>query len=80
MYGTDWCGVCKVSRAFMDEKGIIYYEYDIEKSSEGEKQYTPLGGNGPLCQASCHPLKSKIWGREVSKLCPIIPVNVKQWF
>jgi len=46
MYGTDWCGVCKVSRQFMDENGISYYEYDIEKSTEGERQYESLGGNG----------------------------------
>ncbi len=46
MYATDWCPYCEKARQFMDNNGIEYYEYDIEKSSEGHRQYKSLGGNG----------------------------------
>lgn len=46
MYATDWCPYCEKARQFMDNNGIDYYEYDIEKSSEGQRQYKSLGGNG----------------------------------
>jgi len=46
LYATDWCGYCKKMREFLAEKNISYHEYDIEKSSEGRKQYNSLGGSG----------------------------------
>ena len=51
MYGTSWCGYCAKARKLLDEKGITYYEYDIESSEEGYRQYKDLGGWGvPLFQ------------------------------
>ena len=46
MYGTTWCQFCKKARAFLDSKGIAYYEYDIEASAEGQRQYSALNGRG----------------------------------
>lgn len=46
LYSTSWCGYCDKARTFMDENDIDYYEYDIEKSSEGRKQHDALGGGG----------------------------------
>lgn len=46
LYATEWCGYCKMTRAFFAANGIRYTEYDIEKSSEALKQHRKLGGNG----------------------------------
>jgi mycoredoxin len=46
IYGTAWCGYCAQTRKLLDSNGISFYEYDIEKSSEGRAQYQSLGGKG----------------------------------
>ncbi len=46
LYATSWCGYCQKAREFMDRKGIAYKEYDIEKSSEGKRQFAALRGSG----------------------------------
>jgi mycoredoxin len=46
LYATSWCGYCKKARQFLDQKKIPYFEYDIEKSEEGKRQYRALGGSG----------------------------------
>ena len=48
MYGTDWCGYCAKARTLLTDNHIDYYEYDIEKSEEGKRQYDQLGGKGIL--------------------------------
>jgi mycoredoxin len=46
LYATDWCGYCKMIRRFLDQKGIPYKEFDIEKDAEARKAYEALGGRG----------------------------------
>jgi len=46
LYATSWCGYCTKTRQLLDEKGVPYYEYDIEKSAEGNEQYRMLNGHG----------------------------------
>ncbi|WP_347927937.1 glutaredoxin family protein [Pseudomonas helvetica] len=46
LYATDWCGYCKLTRHFLDQKGIPYREFDIEKDAEARKTYEALGGRG----------------------------------
>jgi glutaredoxin len=46
LYSTDWCGYCKLTRRFLDEKGVPYREFDIEKNAEARKAYEALGGRG----------------------------------
>lgn len=46
LYGTSWCGGCKKARAYFAQHNISYFEYDIEQSSEGYRQYKQLHGNG----------------------------------
>ncbi len=46
LYSTVWCEFCAKTRAFLEEKAIPYYEYDIERSVEGKRQYDSLGGRG----------------------------------
>lgn len=46
LYATEWCGYCKMTRAFFAANDIRYTEYDIEKSSEAYKAHRQLGGNG----------------------------------
>ena len=51
MYGTSWCGFCAKTRALLEKHDITYFEYDIENSREGYKQYIDLGGRGvPVLQ------------------------------
>ena len=46
LYATDWCGYCAKARKLMNDNNIDYFEYDIEKSQEGNSQYEALGGKG----------------------------------
>ena len=46
LYATDWCGYCKATRRFLDEKGVPFREFDIEKDAEARKAYEALGGRG----------------------------------
>lgn len=43
---TDWCGYCKKAKRYMDDRGIRYQAYDIEKDSAAQRRYQELGGNG----------------------------------
>ncbi len=46
LYATSWCGYCKKTRELLAENEIDYFEYNIETSQEGYKQYKNLGGRG----------------------------------
>ena len=46
LYATDWCGYCKQTKRFLDQKGIAFKEFDIEKDAEARKAYEALGGGG----------------------------------
>ena len=46
VYVTSWCGYCKKMISFLNEKGIQYSAYDIEKDSNAERTYRELGGRG----------------------------------
>ena len=46
LYATSWCGYCKKVRELLSENNIDYFEYDVEDSEEGRKQFKRLGGKG----------------------------------
>ncbi len=46
LYATEWCAYCKLTRRFLDQKGIAYKEFDIEKDALARKDYEALGGGG----------------------------------
>jgi glutaredoxin len=46
LYATSWCGYCKKTREYLRANNIPYFEYDIETSVEGHRQYKALQGNG----------------------------------
>lgn len=46
LYATAWCGYCKKTRALLADNNISYFEYDIEKSEEGNRQYKALNATG----------------------------------
>ncbi len=51
LYATSWCPYCTKMRAFFSQNKINYFEYDIEKSKEGRRQYDTLKGKYiPLVQ------------------------------
>ncbi len=50
-YSAEWCGYCKKTRGILVDNKIPFYEYDVEKSAEGLKQFRSLGGSSvPLLQ------------------------------
>ncbi len=46
MYSASWCSACKRAKAYFEEQGIPYTEYDVEKSSKGKRDFKKLGGKG----------------------------------
>jgi mycoredoxin len=46
LYSTAWCGYCKLTRELFAREGIAFVEYDIEKSAQGKKLHSALGGGG----------------------------------
>lgn len=46
LYATSWCGYCAKARKLLEQNNIAYFEYDIEQSTEGNRQYKALGGRG----------------------------------
>ena len=43
---TTWCGYCKKAAAFLRSRGTPFEELDVEKSSQGKREYDALGGRG----------------------------------
>jgi len=53
LYATEWCGYCQKTRELFAKHEIPYVEYDIEKSSQGYREYKALGGRGvPVINAN----------------------------
>ena len=46
LYGTSWCSNCKMTRAYLRKNNIAFFEYDVEQSPEGQRQFKMLQGNG----------------------------------
>jgi mycoredoxin len=55
VFMTSWCGYCGKMIRFLDEKGIHYTAYDIEKDKSAEAIYRRLGGRGvPVVRVGSH--------------------------
>ena len=46
LYGASWCPNCAQTRTFLKKINVPYFEYDVDKSSEGQRQFKQLQGNG----------------------------------
>ena len=46
LYATEWCGYCAATRKLFEQKGIVYTELDIEKTTAGYDGFKKLGGSG----------------------------------
>jgi len=46
LYGTSWCPNCAQTRKFLKSGNVPYFEYDVDNSSEGQRQFKALHGNG----------------------------------
>jgi len=44
MLGTWWCPYCYQARRYLANNNISYCEYDIERSTEGEKLFNDVNG------------------------------------
>jgi len=55
VFMTSWGGYCKKMVRFLNEKGIPYTAYDIEKDSAAASTYRELGGKGvPVGRVGSH--------------------------
>ncbi len=58
VFMTSWCGYCKKMVRFLNEKGIPYTAYDIEKDSAAAGTYRELGGRGvPVVRVGSHVIR-----------------------
>ena len=46
LYATSWCPNCAKTRKLLNAKNIPYFEYNVDNSSEGQRQFKQLHGNG----------------------------------
>ena len=46
MYTTSWCGWCKKTRAWLDQKGIDYENRDVETNAGWAAEMQDLTGSG----------------------------------
>jgi glutaredoxin-like YruB-family protein len=46
LYVTDWCGYCKKAKKYLNDKGVPFVAYDIEKDSAANERHKALGGRG----------------------------------
>jgi len=46
LYGTSWCPNCAQTRRLLKAGNVPYFEYDVDNSSEGQRQFKALNGNG----------------------------------
>jgi glutaredoxin len=46
LYGTAWCGVCKLAKNWMRANNVAFTEFDIETNAAAQRQYLAMGGGG----------------------------------
>lgn len=46
IYTTSWCPQCKKMRNYLNQKGVSYTDYDIEKDMPAHKRFKSFGAEG----------------------------------
>lgn len=46
LYSTKWCPACIKTRSYFNQNKIAYFEYDVNHSDVGLRQFRQLGGVG----------------------------------
>lgn len=46
LFTTNWCGYCRKARAYLQQQGVSYREYDVEKDRAAAQRKQQLGGSG----------------------------------
>lgn len=46
LLSASWCGYCKRAAAYLRSRGTPFEELDVEKSSQGKREYDALRGHG----------------------------------
>jgi len=48
IYTAAWCGACKKAKRWLNDSGVVYKDYDIEKDSTAALRMQKLGGGGGI--------------------------------
>jgi glutaredoxin len=48
MYATSWCPYCAAARAFFQQHGVKYTEYDVERDMAARARFERFGGGVPI--------------------------------
>jgi mycoredoxin len=48
IFTTAWCGVCKKAKRWLNDRGIAYKEYDVEKDTKAAARMRKLGGGNSV--------------------------------
>lgn len=46
IYTASWCGYCRRARNLLRQRHVPFAEYDIENSSQGQREFARLQGQG----------------------------------
>jgi NADH-dependent peroxiredoxin subunit F len=44
IYSTGWCAFCKAEKKFLDERGVVYEEIDVENNQEAAEEMVKVSG------------------------------------
>ena len=47
VYSTAWCYDCRRAKQFLNERGIVFKEVNVDESEEAEEKLAPLDDDGP---------------------------------
>ncbi len=64
LYVTSWCPYCKKAEAYLDQQGIEYSMYDIEKDAEAAKRKDQLTGRSGVPFAMINGAKITGWSKQ----------------
>jgi glutaredoxin len=55
LYSASWCPYCDKARAYFQNNGVAFNEYDTEKSAKGRRDYDAMNGDGiPIVLVNNH--------------------------
>jgi len=64
LYVTSWCPYCKQAETWLDQQGLEYQRYDVEKDKAAARRMYQLAGSGGIPFAIINGVAIKGWSPE----------------